>query len=122
MDSDALLRRCNGKPVLAKKLLDIFQERAGGQIEEMRRLGEQQDSAALSRLAHSIKGSAANLSAESMHCRAIELEALIAASDAAGLSKGVENLVAEIQGLLAYIPKATEQLNEKLPAKSGAQG
>jgi HPt (histidine-containing phosphotransfer) domain-containing protein len=110
IDVRALLRRCQGKAPLAERLLLKLEQQLDIQIEAMRQSLAAQDQAELSRIAHTLKGSAANLSAEPLRAAAGELERLghEAAFDAA--ASCLEQLAAEASRYVQSIPRAVEEL------------
>jgi PAS domain S-box-containing protein len=109
---DSLLKRCRGKTALVETLLAKFQEQIKPQIEQMRISAQGQDCAAVAKLAHAIKGTAANLSANSVYGAAAELEQLGRAGDVAALTESVKKLIDEIDQMLAYVPQALAGLGK----------
>ena len=118
IDMDSLLKRCRGKPKLVRTLLEMFEKNIGKQMDELARLNTTQDAAALAKLAHLIKGTAANLSAEAVRQRALELEQLGIAGDLSALGAAAECLTREVEQLRAFLPEAMEGLPEPEPINS----
>jgi Amt family ammonium transporter len=127
LDVSSLLRRCRGKTALAQTLLEKFQEQISGQLEEMRQTIAQKDLAALAKVAHAVKGAAANLSAEPLRQTAFELEQWGSGSppnsDAAQIDEQVSvlneflrRLEEEVKQLLEFAPQALAAQNE-VPVK-----
>jgi two-component system sensor histidine kinase/response regulator len=108
IDVPALLRRCRGKADLIKRLLDKFAETVGAQVEELKSGVTSADWEQVSRVAHTIKGASANLSADQVSAVAAELEQIGRGADAGGASECLERLETEIRECLAYIPRAAE--------------
>ncbi len=118
IDIPSLLKRCMGKASLAEKLLGKFELQVNEQLESIRKTLADHDQATLTRIAHTIKGSAANLSAEGIRGAAAELEHLFknAAYDDAG--KCLNRLGEEVQRCAAFLPEAIKELSSKSPAGS----
>jgi CheY-like chemotaxis protein/HPt (histidine-containing phosphotransfer) domain-containing protein len=102
-----LMRRCRGKTSLAQTLLGKFQEQIGGQLTQARELLAEHDAVALSKLAHMVKGAAANLSAEPLRRAAAELETIGADGDPEALTAAVDSLVKQAEELIALLPQAS---------------
>ena len=73
-------------------------------------LGEH-DAPALAKLAHNVKGTAANLSAEKLRQSAAELEKLGVAGDADALPAALEALEAQAQEIIEFLPEATAEVS-----------
>jgi CheY-like chemotaxis protein/HPt (histidine-containing phosphotransfer) domain-containing protein len=111
VDVPSLLRRCQGKASLAERLLVKFENQLPGQLAELRELLGAGDRAALGRLAHTIKGTAANLSVERLRSAAASLEAAAGAADAAaGLDEQLRQLSRAAEECLGGLPGAVERL------------
>jgi PAS domain S-box-containing protein len=106
IDPTSLLRRCQGKTSLAERLLAKFEVQLTEQIRQLQDSLARHDQEVLTRIAHTIKGSAANLSAEPLRAVAGELERLgqAAAYDAA--AGCLDRLAAEAGRCAAYVPTA----------------
>ncbi|MGA3067651.1 MAG: response regulator [Tepidisphaeraceae bacterium] len=107
IDVEGLLRRCRGKSSLALTLLNKFHEQISGQLAQAQEQLARHDAEALSKLAHCVKGTAANLSAGPLRKAAAELEAVGAEGDSAALCAAVEALAAQAKELIAYLPQAS---------------
>jgi PAS domain S-box-containing protein len=123
LDVPSLLRRCRGKTSLAQTLLGKFQEQIQGQLEDMRRILSQRDLVALAKVAHAVKGAAANLSAEPLRQTAAELEergsCTSPTDDAATidtevniLTEYLRRLEDEVKQLLEFAPQALAAQDE----------
>ena len=110
VDVEALLRRCRGKAALAATLLKKLAEQVGGQVAAMQASLEKGDRQALARLAHAVKGAAANLSAEPLREAAAELERLALAEDADPTSRCLDRLAWEARKYAAFAAAAAERL------------
>jgi two-component system sensor histidine kinase/response regulator len=106
IDAPALLNRCRGKAELAARLLNTFATSVEGQLAELRATlnGARWD--VFTRVAHTIKGASANLSANPVSAAAAEVEKLGKVGDASGAEAALARLGAEVQECLAYIPRA----------------
>ena len=88
-----------------------FRDQITGQMTELKEVSSSHDSAGLARFAHSIKGSSANLSAESVRQRAFELEQL-ARADGADAGAAVQGLIDAVEELLSYLPSADKAVEK----------
>jgi PAS domain S-box-containing protein len=118
IDVPSLLKRCMGKASLAEKLLGKFEQQVTEQLESIRETIADHDQATLTRIAHTIKGSAANLSAEGIRGAAAELEHLFKNASYDDAEKCLNRLGEEIQRCAAFLPTAIEQLSAKEPIKA----
>jgi two-component system, sensor histidine kinase and response regulator len=75
-DEGAALARLDGDRDLLLSLLQRFSEQAAQETRELKSLLEQRDYAGVGNLAHTLKGTAANLSCERLRARAYQLEQL----------------------------------------------
>jgi two-component system sensor histidine kinase/response regulator len=107
IDVASLLRRCRGKSDLVERVLLKFAETVDGQIAELRSSLTASDWVLVSRLAHTIKGASANLSADSVSAAAAELERLGNAADAHAASESLGRLEVQVRECLTYLPAAT---------------
>ena len=73
-DENALLKRVRGKPERVHKLVGMFLQEMPSKIDALKQAAEQQDSARISDIAHSVKGSAGNLSCMRLQAAALALE------------------------------------------------
>jgi two-component system sensor histidine kinase/response regulator len=76
IDFPNLLHRCMGKQDLARRLIVKFQAQAGVDVQELETAIREQDAVRLRLVAHRLKGSAANVSAEAVRETASRLEIL----------------------------------------------
>ena len=93
------LARAGGDLEFYKELLELFLESAPAQIDEMRTFDADGDNAALTRVAHALKGAAANLSACEIGATAAAVESLArdgGSSRVTGLIEALEKQVAEL--------------------------
>ena len=99
LDTQAALERLEGDLQLLRELAEIFRENATQLLTQIRDACARQDVPALLLAAHSLKGSAANLSAEAVCHVAEQLEQLTFGRDLRGCSPLVASLEAEMQRL-----------------------
>ena len=76
IDFPSLLHRCMGREDLARRLIGKFLSQASADMEELEKAIREQDAARLRLVAHRLKGSAANVSAEAVREIASRLEVL----------------------------------------------
>ena len=74
IDVEALLKRCMGKPELARRLITRFKEQMKSDIQEMERAIREDDAPSMATVAHRVKGVAANLSIAAIQENALCLE------------------------------------------------
>jgi CheY-like chemotaxis protein len=115
IDTPSLLDRCMGKTSLAERLLEKFSEQLATRVEDLRRTLDRRDPAALARLAHSIKGSAANMSAAPLAQLAAQLEHLAAAADLDAAATCLEALTTRAHECRANIPTALQHVRQHDP-------
>jgi PAS domain S-box-containing protein len=106
IDVPSLLNRCRGKAALAEKLLNTFAASADAQLAELRSTLTAANWETFTRVAHTIKGASANLSASPVSAAAADLERLGKAADSASAEAALARLESEIRDCLAYIPRA----------------
>jgi len=115
LDVAALLTRCMDDPDLAVRVLEQFRKQVCdlGAINQALGEGRWQD---LARMAHSVKGAAGVLSAESVRIVAGLLEDAARAADAPRASDLLRRLQEEAQECLAYLPTALAGIAGRQPA------
>jgi two-component system sensor histidine kinase/response regulator len=111
IDVEDLMRRCRGKTSLAQSLLAKFDVQLRSMISQAKLLLAENNASALAKLAHNVKGTAANLSAEALRQSAAELEKLGNAGNKEALPAALEALAAQAQELIDYLPKATAEVS-----------
>jgi HPt (histidine-containing phosphotransfer) domain-containing protein len=92
LELNTLLDRCVGDKSFVTRILDRFQTQVGGDVERLRQAVLDGDASQATRLAHSIKGSAANVSALGLSQAAAVLET----QARAGKLKEAEPCLAEL--------------------------
>jgi HPt (histidine-containing phosphotransfer) domain-containing protein len=104
-DFNTLLQRCMGNRQFLKKMVAKFQKRLIGDMEQLERnlaLGNAQQ---VERLAHALKGAAANLSAEALRSAAARLETLGRAGELGAATLSLADLQHEARRFLTYNPE-----------------
>jgi CheY-like chemotaxis protein/HPt (histidine-containing phosphotransfer) domain-containing protein len=122
IDAELLLGRCRGKGVLAERLLAQFEQQLEGQVAALRESLERNDAAQLARLAHAIKGAAANMSASGLSNAAAELERLGTAGEIVEAAACLERLADQAQRCRAFVPTAVSRVRQLAMARGAAQG
>jgi CheY-like chemotaxis protein/HPt (histidine-containing phosphotransfer) domain-containing protein len=109
-DVMAAFDRCMSDAGVVGRVLQKFKEHAPVNLAELQKKVEAKDAAETKRLAHGMKGAAANISAEKLRALALELERLgheAELSAATGLLKQIE---AELNRCIEFIPEAMKKL------------
>jgi CheY-like chemotaxis protein/HPt (histidine-containing phosphotransfer) domain-containing protein len=112
IDAESLLRRCRGKGALAERILTQFEQQLAGQVETLRDSLERRDGEVLARLAHSIKGAAANMSASQLSDAAGSLERLGTAADFDAAAACLDQLADLAQQCRVFVPVAVARVRE----------
>jgi HPt (histidine-containing phosphotransfer) domain-containing protein len=106
----AALERLEGDRELFEELARLFAEECPKSISEIRSALDSGDFALLERLAHTLKGSAASMSAESIRQTALELEMSSRAHDlpksrilAEGLQNEIDRLMPELKAIIGAV-------------------
>jgi len=106
VDFEALLQRCMGNRAFLQRIVLKFQNRLAGDMEELEHRVALGNGHEVERLAHSLKGAAANLSAETLRAAAARLEAMGRAGDLAAAPLCLAELQHESRRFLAWVPEA----------------
>jgi len=116
IDAASLLRRCQGKSALAERLLAKFAEQLDAQLTDLRDGLARGDRAVLARVAHTVKGAAANMSAADVSRTAADLERLAAAAEFDEATAHLDRLAAQVRECVSYIPTVIERVRGTGPA------
>jgi two-component system sensor histidine kinase/response regulator len=108
-DLNALLNRCMGDRSFRDKLLAKFPEQALAGVQKMVDVIAAHDAEQLSRLAHTMKGTAANLSASSLQKLAADFETLGKSGALDEAQRRLDELRAEVDRCVAFVRQATPQ-------------
>jgi len=114
-----LLKRCMGNAQFMQRTLAKFQSRAGDDVERLHHSIASGDAVEATRLAHSIKGIAANLSATGMMNVADEIERLSRASCVADALPLMASLRTEVDRCVAFVPIVITSLEPLAPPLEG---
>ena len=106
LDVKSLVARCMGDGGFAGKILDTFQKQVTHDLESLAKSLSERDIEVFTRVAHTIKGTAANLSADRVRQAAFELEQLGRRHDLDHAQEAMDRLRAELECCLAYLPEA----------------
>jgi len=98
-DKAALLGRLMDDEHILRKVLAIFLDHMPRQIEDLQRLLETGDLAAVARQAHSIKGAAANLGGDSLSAAALDAEHAATRGDLTAARESMAQLQADFAQL-----------------------
>lgn len=94
-DRERFLARCLGNVSFAERMLAKFQLLFAEDLGELQQAGEQLDSARVARVAHRLKGSAANISAPRLRTALAAMEQLGRSDNLAQFSEHMEQLRSE---------------------------
>ncbi len=108
IDIASLQERCLGDAEFASQMLSLFLEQAPRQIADLGASVIAADPARVSRLAHGLKGSSANLSAQRMSAYAAKLEELGRAATLSEAQQTMELLQAEMQRCVEFVREHME--------------
>jgi HPt (histidine-containing phosphotransfer) domain-containing protein len=110
IDRRSLLDRCMGDTEFAVQMLELFSQHAAGLIGQIRSAVSTGDLASVRKDAHAIKGSTANLSADTVRDAANRLEESCDTGDRAKAVLATTDLERELESCLAYVPVLTREL------------
>ncbi len=113
IDLDTLLRRCRGKATLVETLFAKFEGAVGAQLDELKLGVARCDATSISRIAHTIKGASANLSADGVSVAAAELERIGASGDLSAAADALEQLHARVRECLQHLPVAVASARQR---------
>jgi len=105
-DVEELLGRCLGDPAFLANILAVFRKRAAAMLQDLEDGVAARDARVVARVAHGIKGAAANLSAPFVRELAAELEDLGNAGCLDGARQFQDELRERLQECIDYIPRA----------------
>lgn len=110
IDADSLLTRCFGKPEFACLLLDQLEVSVLPQLEAIRLHLQHRDPGAVAEVAHSLKGAAGILCAESLAQLAARVEGASRSASFEELADAVHKLAMEVQRCLHCLPMLRDQI------------
>ena len=115
IDVGALLARFMGQRTIATRVLRRFDETAEETLEQLVMALRGEDVVESKRLAHSLKGAAANVSAEPLRSAAGRVEALAESGELQRALTALSPLRDELSRCVAYIPDVTSNLTSDSP-------
>jgi two-component system sensor histidine kinase/response regulator len=108
LDVRGTLEKLGGDAELYREVLGAFAEDVPALIDDLRRACEQGDAQRLASLAHSLKGSSANIGAEPTRALAARIEQQVKRGEVAGAAALLQPLERELASLCATITGATQ--------------
>jgi len=109
LDVASALERVEGDRELLEELLHLFEDECQNSVEEMRTVWNARDNSTLVRLAHTMKGSAANVGANGISEAARELEMQVRSGNLELAFKQIANLEREVARLKAELEAFLKQ-------------
>jgi HPt (histidine-containing phosphotransfer) domain-containing protein len=105
LDLPQLLGRCLGNLELAERCLVRFEQKLRADLEDVERAVDSHDYAALTQVAHRVKGSAATVSAISLADAAAALEDFARGRDASDGTAAIAQFQKEVGRFLQRVPR-----------------
>ncbi len=102
--------RCMSDAGVVGRVLQKFKEHAPLTLAELQKKIDAHDAAETKRLAHGMKGAAANISAEKLRVLSLELERLGHEAELSAATDLVKQMEAELKRCIEFIPAAMEKL------------
>jgi HPt (histidine-containing phosphotransfer) domain-containing protein len=102
LDLDGLRNRCLGNLALVQRVLDKFEQKLPEELAELDRVLELKDPERIALVAHRIKGTSANVSAEGITRAAAEIEALSRAGRIEEISTRIGELHCQWARFITY--------------------
>jgi signal transduction histidine kinase/DNA-binding response OmpR family regulator/HPt (histidine-containing phosphotransfer) domain-containing protein len=114
IDFDAFLQRCVGNTQAFEKILNRFKDGLPGDLETIIECAKDSEADELAAKAHSLKGAAANLSAQSLQSIAAKIETMGRSDDLQQINEALQELEDQVQACLDYIPQGNEFLRNRI--------
>ncbi|MCC6580215.1 MAG: response regulator, partial [Phycisphaeraceae bacterium] len=108
LDHAALLHRCMNQPRVLLRTLEAFERQAETTMASVQEAAAKLDMDSLAKLAHGVKGAAANLSAEPLRDAALDVETLARNHRELELNAAIAILQTRMDQCLAYLPTARQ--------------
>jgi HPt (histidine-containing phosphotransfer) domain-containing protein len=105
VDVDELLGRCLGNLAFAERILAVFQQRCGTDLEELERAIDSEDLERVAAIAHRLKGACANAAAHSLYERITQLRKAACAGAIVDVSAHYRNLRNDWGNFVAAVPE-----------------
>ena len=112
LDMEKLLHVCGGQHVFAGRVLEKFRVQSLVTLEALRNGMNDKNSELTTRSAHTLKGMAGTIAAESLRMAAGEAEAQSHAGDWDALERQLEQIRRELDSCLAFIPNVVAKMSE----------
>jgi PAS domain S-box-containing protein len=109
-DTQMLLQRCLGNLSVAEMILEEFEKQAVGDVRHIEMLVDAGDAHRVAQVAHSLKGAAVVLSADSLRDVIAELEQMARAVDWAGVRGRLPQLKSEAERCVRFLPVSRQAL------------
>ncbi len=122
LDLDTLRSRTGGEEEFVERILGKFRKRARQDMEGLKEAVRTQDREKIAFVAHSMKGSAANIFAPALREAASDLEQLGRSGDLHGAEECLQRIQEELERLLAYLPQGGADREHDTPALAGDAG
>lgn len=113
LDVDRLRNRCMGNMDLVQRVLNQFQKKIPEELAELERAISSRDTEQIARVAHRIKGTSANMSAERLQRAATEIETLGRLGQASDVPPLLAALRDEWEKCLEYASTLLAEANRK---------
>jgi len=113
IDIEMLVHRCRGRRDFAEKVLSKFRAQSVEILEAIVRGLEQKDGELTTRNAHSLKGMAATVSAESLRQAAADAEAKARSGDWDAVQGQLDEVRRQLDSCLAFIPETLDTAAER---------
>ncbi len=110
---ESLLHRCLGDATFCAMILQKFANRSGDLLSRLARTAESGNAAEIALQAHTLKGVAANLSAEDLRSRSAELERLANGGDLQQIAPVLAQVQAEAKRCLQAVPELLMQIGKQ---------
>lgn len=121
LHASELADRCMGNAQIAAVLLDKFEKQLGADVRAMQGHLAAGDCEQLARTVHALKGAAGAVGAPGVRAISAELEALARSQRLDEAAASLEQLRAEVDRCLAYLPRVREQVRGG-PGGPGGRG
>ena len=101
-DKEGGIRRLGGDEDIYSELMDLFIDQSTEQIEELKEAVRNNSASSIEKIAHSIKGAAANLCVPQVQQYAFELEQIGNENDLAQAEQSLNKLINEMDRVKRY--------------------
>ncbi|MDV6030922.1 MAG: Hpt domain-containing protein [Phycisphaera sp. RhM] len=109
-DTRSLMSRCLGNVEFAESLLDEFASGASEKIDQLRSHADSRNAIALTQTAHSLKGVASILCADSVQDLAARIESAGRSMDWKDIPADVDEIIYEVQECIHCLPRVRVKL------------